>query len=95
MPTVTVPLRERGELADAGGVLDRAQAARRMLREGAPRVSWHHHGVRRGRIGRCRAFVQAENLLGNRRLGDAQGLRGGREGAEFERRAEAADLVQR
>jgi hypothetical protein len=87
---------ERGERADAlGGVLDRAQAARRMLREGAPRVGWHHSASGADeKVGAERLFELAD-LLRNRRLGDAQGLRRGREGAELEGRAETADLLQR
>ena len=87
---------ERAELTDAvGGVLDRAQAARRVLREGAPGVGRHDSSSCADEKVGAECLFELANLLRDRRLGDAQGLGGGREGAELERRAEAADLLQR
>jgi hypothetical protein len=40
-------------------------------------------------------LLELADLLGDRRLGDAQRLGGGGERAELERRAEAAELLQR
>ena len=43
MPTVTVPLRSAVSSPTLSAASSTApQAARRMLREGAPRVGWHH-----------------------------------------------------
>ena len=87
---------ERGELADAvGGVLDRAQAAGRVLGEGAARLGGDHAASGADEEVGAERLLELADLLGDRGLGDAQGLRGGGEGAELERRAEAADLLQR
>jgi hypothetical protein len=87
---------DRGQLAHAvGGVLDRAQAARRVLGEGTPRVGYHYPASGADEeIGTERLF-QPANLLRDRGLGDAQCVGGGREGAELERGAEAAELLER
>ena len=96
MPIAMVPLRRRGELVDAvGGVLDGAQAPGGVLGEGAAGLGEHDAAAGADEeVGTERLFELAD-LLGDRRLRDAQGRGGSGEGAELDRRAEAADLLQR
>jgi hypothetical protein len=89
------PASERGELADAvGRVFDGAQAARGMFRERAPGLGGHHTAAGADEQVGAERVLELADLLRNRRLRDAQGLGGGGEGAELERRAEAAELLQ-
>ena len=96
MPTATVPLRS----AVSSPTLSAASSTARRLRvacsakarpasvgdDAAPGAD-EEVGAER--------LLELADLLGDRGLGDAQGLGGGGEGAELERRAEAADLLQR
>ena len=87
---------DRGELPDAvGGVLGRAQAARGVLGEGAPGVGGHHAAAGADEEVGAERLLELADLLGDRGLGHAERVGGGREGAELERRAEAADLLHR
>ena len=96
MPTATVPLRSAVSSPTLSAASSTARRLRvRVLREGAPRVGWHHSAAGADEQVGAERLLELANLLRNRRLGHAQGLRGGREGAELERRAEAADLLQR
>ena len=97
MPTRDGPAAQRGELADAvGGVLDaRAGCARRARRtRGRPRSATTPRPGADEEVGAER-LLELADLLGDRGLRDAQRLGGGGERAELERRAEAADLLQR
>ena len=87
---------EPGELADApGGVLDRAEAAGGVAGErpaglgGDDAAAGAHEEVGAERL------LELADLLRDGGLGDAQLLGRRRERAELERRAEAADLLQR
>ena len=87
---------QRGELADAvGGVLQGAQAARGMLREGPAGFGCHDSAPGADEEVGSERLLELADLLGHRGLRDAQRFGGGGEGAELERRAEAADLLQR
>ena len=86
----------RGELADAARrVLERAQARGGVLGEGVPGVGRDdaapgaHEQVGAERV------LELADLLGDGGLRDPQGVRRGAERAELERRAEAADLLER
>ena len=90
------PAPQLGELADAvGRVLDGAQAARRVLGEGAARLGGDDAAARANEEVGAERLLELADLLGHRGLRDAQRLGGGGEGAELERGAEAADLLQR
>ena len=87
---------QRGELADAvGGVLDGAQAAGGVLGERAAGLGGDDAAAGADEEVGAERLLELADLLGDRGLGDAQRLGGGGEGAELERRAEAADLLQR
>ena len=79
----------------SAAVLDRAQAAGGVLGEGAARLGGDHPPAGPDEEIGAQRVLELADLLGHGGLGDAQGLRRGREGAELERRAEAADLLQR
>jgi hypothetical protein len=83
-----------GELPHAaGGVLDRPQAASRVLGEGAAGLGGHDPAAGADEEVGAECPLELADLIGHRGLRDAQGLAGGGEGAELERRAEAADLL--
>ena len=86
----------RRELADAaGGVVERAQAARRVLGERVAGVGRHDAAAAADeQVGAERALELAD-LLGDGGLGHAQRLGRRAERAELERGAEAPDLLQR
>ena len=85
----------RRELTDAARrVLERAQAAGRVLGEGVARVGRDDAAPRPDeQVGAQRALELAD-LLGDRGLRHPQRLRRGAERPELERRAEAADLLE-
>ena len=90
------PVPERRERADAaGGFLDRAQAAGGVLGEGAAGLGRDDTAAGADEEVGVQRLLELADLLGDRGLGDAQRLGGGREGAELDRRADAADLLQR
>ena len=90
------PAAQRGELADAvGGVLDGAQAAGGVLGERAAGLGGDDAAAGADEQVGAERLLELADLLGDRGLGHAQRLGGGGEGAELERRAEAADLLQR
>ena len=66
-----------------------------MLREGAPRLGRDHPASRPDEEVCAERLLELAHLLGDRGLGDAQSLGRGGEGAELDRRAEAAELLER
>ena len=96
MPTATVPPRSAVSsptLSAASSTARRLRAA--CSREGAPRLGGDHPASGADEEVRAERLLELADLLRDRGLGHAQGLGGGGEGAELERRAEAADLLQR
>ena len=84
-PSATRPAPQRGELADAvRRVLERAQAARARARRtrGRPRSATTPRPARTKRSVPS-ALLELADLLGDRRLGDAQRVGRGGEGAEL------------
>ena len=87
---------QRGELVDAvGRVLDGAEAAGGVLGERAAGVGGHDAAAGADEEVGAERLLELADLLGDRGLRDAQGLGGRGEGAELDRCAEAADLLQR
>jgi hypothetical protein len=90
------PAAERGELADAvGGLLDGAEAARGMHGEGAAGFGGYHTTTGAHEEVGAEGMLELADLLRDRGLRDAEDLCGAGEGAVLDRRAEAADLLQR
>jgi hypothetical protein len=66
-----------------------------VLGERAARFGGHDPAARAHEQGGGEGLLELADLLGHRRLRHAQLLRGGRERAQLERGAKAADLLQR
>jgi hypothetical protein len=90
------PAAQLVQLVDAvGGVLDRAQAPGRVLGKCAACLRGHDPAARAHEQGRGERLLELADLLRDCGLRHAQLLGGGRERAQLDRGAEAADLLQR
>ena len=78
-----------------GGVLDGAQAAGGVLGEHPARLGGDDAAARADEEVGAERLLELADLLGDGGLRDAQRLGRGGEGAELERGAEAAELLQR
>jgi len=89
------PAAQRGELADAvGGVLHGAQAAGGVLGEGAARLGHRDAAPCADEEVTAERLLELADLLRDRGLRHAEGVGRGGEGAEVDRRTEAADLLK-
>ena len=96
MPIATVPPRSAVSSPTLlGGVLDGAEAAGGVLGEGAAGLGGHDAAPGADEEVGAERLLELADLFRDRGLRDAQGRGGGGEGAELDRRAEAADLLQR